>query len=541
MKRHLSTHPHNTSLGDFFSETCDYFKDNMAYDYLGHCLSYDQLHSNAKKIAISLQQHYGLEAGDRVAIMLPNCLQFPIALFGILLAGGTVVNINPQYTSRELSHQLIDSGAKMIIILENVAHVLEECLGQTHIKHIIIAGLGDFLPKHKAVLMDLHLRFVKKMAPQHKLVDTHQFMQLLDTSIDPNWQPHPSHWEDTAFIQYTGGTTGPSKGAELTHKNILYNIHQGLDRINSKLFEDNEETNILLALPMYHIFALTVSLITLSQGAKGILIVNARNTSSLIKAIKKQPVHGLALIQTLMSSLMQHKGFDSISWKDLKQTINGGMKTSKKVAQEWHEKTGCIVDEGYGLSETSPIVCLSNHKNIFTETVGKPVAHTLVRVVKNNGDVANDLEPGEVWVKGPQVMKGYWQRNKETFETITADGWFKTGDVGLLTTSGQLKLVDRIKDIIIVSGFNIYPKEVEEVIEMHPDVVECGVIGEHQDDNEIVCAYVVTSNPNLGKHTLREFCRQNLAAYKVPRKIIYVEALPKSNIGKVLRRKLRVA
>lgn len=540
MRRNFSNHPHNESLGDFFLETCKHFSDKIAYNYLGKDLSYKDLMHHSMKIAVSLQEDYNIQPGDRVAIMMPNCLQFPIALFGILLAGGIVVNVNPQYTPRELQHQLTDSGAKIIFVLDHVAHIVEQCLDQTPIKHIVITGLSDFLPAHKALIVNLHLRYIKKMSPQHKLTDTQNFMGLLSTDIDPKWQPYRSEWEDIAFIQYTGGTTGPSKGAALTHKNILYNVHQGLDRINKKLFSE-DEINILLALPMYHIFALTVSLISLSQGAKGILVVNARNTSTLIKTIKTQPIHGIALIQTLMSSLMQHKNFDSISWDHLKQTINGGMKTNGDTAKRWYAKTGCIVDEGYGLSETSPIVSLSNHKHQFSETVGKPVPHTLVKIMKNDNTQVAHHESGEVWVKGPQVMKGYWQRNKETFDAITADGWFKTGDVGIFTSKGELKLIDRIKDIIIVSGFNIYPREVEEVIEMHPDVIECGVIGEKKENNEIVCAYVVSSDPKITKHAIKEFCRKNLAAYKVPKKVIFVYELPKSNIGKVLRRKLRVA
>ena len=541
MKAHFYDHPSHLNLNDFFFDICHRFHDETALEHAGKKMTYAELEQKSTYLSCYLSSSLGIKPGDRVAIMLPNCLQYHICIFAILLSGGIVVNINPQYTTRELQHQLTDSGAKTIIILENIAHTLEQCISQTSVNHVILSSLGDCLPTHVAVFLDLHLRFVKNAAPRHNLKSTLPLSKLmLNCNLD-GWKPHNSDFHDVALLQYTGGTTGPSKGAMLTHKNILYNICQGLHSVKEDLFRQNEQTTVLHALPLYHIFSLTVSLIAMSQGARGILITNPKNTDTLIDVFRSHDIHGVALIHTLMASLMENKKFHKISWKNLRQTINGGMKTSKDVAEQWFEKTGCVVDEGYGLSETSPIVGLSAHKDQFGETVGKPVLHTLVKIVSADGQDASFQKHGEVWIKGPQVMTGYWNNPEATHEAVTADGWFKTGDIGTITASGELRLIDRIKDIIIVSGFNIYPREVEEVIESHPEVRECGVVGEGDLTKEVITAYIVTHSDKVSDRSIIAHCRNNLAAYKIPKKIVFVSSLPKSNIGKVLRRKLRAA
>ncbi len=533
-------HPEYSSINELFLHTCQKFGDKTAYEHADTKLSFYELHNKALSLAASLMQDFGINPGDRIAIMLPNCLQYPISIFASLLCGATIVNINPLLTTRELKNQLIDSGSHTIIILDYAAHTLQECLQETPIKHVIISQIGDCFPKHKALLAHMVMKYVKRMGENHQIKDFTPLPSLLDMP-HPHWKPPNIQWHDRAFLQYTGGTTGTPKAAILTHRNILYNIIQGQHAVAPSLFHPGSETTVLLALPLYHIFALTVSLIGFSQGAKGLLVANPRDTDKLIKIIRSQPIHGVALIQTLMENLLKHKEFTTINWKNLRQTINGGMKTHRKTAQKWYEKTGCIVDEGYGLSETSPIIALSQHQHTFSETVGQPVLHTLVKIMKDDTVPALPQECGEIWVKGPQVMSSYWKKPQETHAAMTPDGWFKTGDIGLLTPHGEICLIDRAKDMVIISGFNVYPQEVEEVIELHPDVLECGVVGEGEYTAEVVAAYIVKKNVSCSEQEILKHCRQNLSAYKVPKKIVFIRELPKSAVGKVLRRQLPAA
>lgn len=532
-------HPIHTSLNHLFHDTCLRFHQRIAYEHAGTTLSFEKLHDAATALATQLI-HLGLRPGMRVGVMLPNCLQHPIAIFGTMLAGGIVVNLNPLLTERELKNQLIDSGCQTIIILDYVAFKLEACLAETQLSHVIISQIGDCFPKHKALLAHMVLKYIKKLGPAHQLKDTHAFADLISHQQEHIKLPNVQD-SNIAFLQYTGGTTGTPKAAILTHRNILYNITQGTHAVKPELFTEKSQSTILLALPLYHIFALTVSIISFSHGAKGLLVTNPKDTKKLLTIIRSQPIHGMALIQTLMNQLLIHEDFDKVDWSHLRQTINGGMKTHQMTARLWHQRTGCLVDEGYGLSETSPIIAISSHQHSFSETVGSPVLHTLVKVMKDPNTPAMKQEAGEIWVKGPQVMAGYWHQPEETHHAMTPDGWFKTGDIGLINPQGEIKLIDREKDMIIVSGFNVYPQEVEEVINSHPQVTECGVRSHGSKTAEIVAAYIVPGSTELTIAEILKHCRENLTAYKVPKKIIFVSTLPKSAVGKVLRRHLPAA
>ncbi|MBM4211127.1 MAG: AMP-binding protein [Gammaproteobacteria bacterium] len=509
-----------------------------AFTSMGQSLTYTELLHLSQSFGGFLQSKLKLKPQEKIAIMLPNCLQHPIAVYGSLMARLCIVNVNPLYTPDELHHQLEDSQATTIIVLENMAHVVEKAKKGTKIKHIIVTRIGDMHGHIKGALLNFAVKYLKKMVPPHQLKFIafksifNKKHALIKNDILPT---------DLAFLQYTGGTTGRSKGAMLTHSNICANIHQAQAIVPEKLYQAN--TTILTALPLYHIFALMVSFITLSYGGKNLLIINAKDINSLITAFKSEPIHGLPVVNTLMVHLLHHPKFNGINFQHLRATISGGMSTQTAIAKQWQKVTGCVVNEGYGLSETSPIIALSNNHNSFSGNVGQAAPLTEIRIADPNDHALDPDCPGEIQVRGPQVMQGYWNVSTESKEhPFTKDGWFKTGDIGSLSATGHLTILDRLKDMIIVSGFNVYPNEVENVLVQHPKITECGVVAvKDENGDEIVKAFIVNPDHDLSAEDVRKYCYQYLTHYKVPKIIEFIDELPKSAVGKVLRRKLKTA
>ncbi|HJN37739.1 MAG TPA: AMP-binding protein [Gammaproteobacteria bacterium] len=525
-----------SNLVEFIHQGVKNKPHNIAYENLGTTLTYDEFYHKARHIGAYFSK-IGVKPGDRVAIMLPNVLQQPIVTLAALMQGATIVNVNPLYTPRELTHQINDSGAQHIIILENMALTLEKSLPNIALKNIIVSQIGDCFPQPKRLLINAVIKYIKRMVPPYQLPKVLWLKDSFETPIG-QWQEHNSKVEDIAFLQYTGGTTGVSKGAMLTHGNLLANIHQAETVMPKDLYK--EPSTILTALPLYHIFALTVSLITLGNGGCNLLVTNPRDIPKLIDLLKKRPVQGIPILNTLMNALLQHPEFKNIDFSSLRATISGGMATLTSTAKKWHQVTGCVVQQGYGLSETSPVVALTKHTKEFAPNVGKPVPNTDIIIVDESGEKVEEGAIGELCVKGPQVMQGYWNREDETKKSFTKDGYFKTGDIAKILKNGSIKLIDRKKDIIIVSGFNVYPSEIEDILSLHEEIVEAGVIGvKDKDGNEHIKAFIVPTQPKLDLDSIDEHCHNYLTGYKVPKDIEMVNALPKTNIGKVLRRVLR--
>lgn len=512
------------------------YPHRIAYSSMGQSLTYIDLYHQASYFSAFLQSHLHLAPQEKMAIMLPNCLQQPIAMHGGLMARLCVVNINPLYTPDELHHQLKDSQATVIVVLENMAHIVEKSLKDTHIKHVIITQIGDMHGLIKGALLNFTVKYIKKLVPNHHLTHIPFKSALKQTNKQSASAILPS---DLAFLQYTGGTTGLSKGAMLTHRNICANISQAIEIVPENLYQD--QTTILTALPLYHIFALMVSLITLTHGGKNLLIINAKDINSLIKALKSEPIHGFPVVNTLMVHLLQHPQFSGIDFSQLRATIAGGMSTQTAIAKQWQVTTGCVVNEGYGLSETSPIIALSHNHSVYSGNVGHVAPLTSIRIADHNGASVHPDCPGEIQVKGPQVMQGYWNIDHDSDEhPFTEDGWFKTGDIGSLSATGHLTILDRLKDMIIIGGFNVYPNEVENVLTQHPDILECGVVGAKDDqDQEVIQAFIVRTKHQLTEDQIKAFCYEHLAHYKVPKLYEFIDELPKTSVGKVFRRKLK--
>lgn len=529
-----------TSINEVFSESAAKFANKPAFHNLGKTLSYEETNRLATDFAAYLQNVLKLPRGERVAIMMPNLLQYPIALFGILKAGLIVVNTNPLYTPRELEHQLKDSGATTIIVLENFANTLELVLPRTHIKNVIIANVGEMFGLLKGSLMNFVLRKVKKMVPEYRIANTISFQTALKQGAATAFTPVDVKLDDTAFLQYTGGTTGVAKGAILTHGNICANMMQAREWIKS-LLREGEET-VVAALPFYHVFALTVNLMIFSSiGSKIMLVTNPRDMKAFIGEMKKTPPSIFVGVNTLFNGLINRPEFAEIDFSRLKLTVGGGMATQRAVAEKWKAITGTPIVEAYGLTEASPGVCC-NPFNIpaYTGSIGLPVSSTEVQLRNGNGQEVGIGEAGELWVRGPQVMKGYWNRPEETAKAIDADGWLETGDIAVIDEKGWLKLVDRKKDLIVVSGFNVYPNEIEEVAALHDKVLEAACIGvKSEKTGEALKLFVVRKDPSLTADELIAFFRTELTGYKVPRDIEFRDELPKSNVGKILRRELR--
>ncbi|WP_455020172.1 AMP-binding protein [Neisseria sicca] len=529
-----------SSISDVFRQSVEKFAHQPAFQNMGKTLTYAEVGKLAENFASYLQNVLKLPRGERVAIMLPNLLQYPIALFGILQAGLVAVNINPLYTPRELEHQLKDSGATTIIVLENFANTLELVLPRTQIKHVIVASVGEMFGFFKGTLMNFVLRKIKKMVPEYRISGAIPFQTTLKEGAAHTFRPVTLTREDTALLQYTGGTTGVAKGAVLSHGNICANMLQAKEWIKNQLREGKE--TVIAALPLYHIFALTVNLMIFTNaGSKIILITNPRDMKGFIGELKKERISVFIGVNTLFNGMVNQPDFATVDFSNLRLTLGGGMATQKAVAEKWKKITGTPIVEAYGLTEASPGVCC-NPLNIETYSggIGLPVPSTEVELRDANGKEVGIGQPGELWVRGPQVMKGYWNRPEETAKTIDARGFLETGDIAVMDEKGWLKLVDRKKDLIVVSGFNVYPNEIEEVVSHNDKVMEVACIGvPNEKTGEALKVFVVKKDPSLTKEELIEFCRTELTAYKVPKDIEFRDELPKSNVGKILRRELR--
>ena len=528
------------SIPDVFRQSVEKFANQPAFQNMGKTLTYAEVGKLAQDFASYLQNVLKLPRGERVAIMLPNLLQYPIALFGILQAGLVAVNTNPLYTPRELEHQLKDSGATTIIVLENFANTLKLVLPRTQIKHVIVASVGEMFGFFKGTLMNFVLRKVKKMVPEYRISDTIPFQTALKEGAAHTFRPVSLTREDTALLQYTGGTTGVAKGAILSHGNICANMQQAAEWI-VKLLRPGKET-VIAALPLYHIFALTVNLMIFTQaGSKIILITNPRDMKSFIGDMKKERVSVFVGVNTLFNGMVNQPDFATVDFSSLKLTLGGGMATQKAVAEKWKNITGTPIVEAYGLTEASPGVC-ANPLNIpaYTGGIGLPIPSTEIELRDADGNEVAQGEPGEMWIRGPQVMKGYWNRPEETAKVLDSRGFLATGDIAVMDEKGWFKLVDRKKDLIVVSGFNVYPNEVEDVAASHPKVLEAACIGvSSPKTGEALKLFIVKKDESLTAEELIAFCRTELTAYKVPKDIEFRDELPKSNVGKILRRELR--
>lgn len=528
------------SLGDMFQHSANKFRERPAYSNLGRTLSYDDVDKMTRDFAAYLTQVAGLKKGDRIAIMMPNILQYPIVLFAALRAGLVVVNTNPLYTDRELEHQLNDSGAIAIVILENFAETLASVLDKTPIKTIVTTQVGDLAGFPKSLLVNFVVKHVKKMVPAFSLPSsTVKFNDVLKAGKDKSFSDAEIEHEDIAFLQYTGGTTGVAKGAALTHRNMIANLLQVKAWVSNELTEDHEV--FITALPLYHIFSLTANAFSLTIGAKSVLITNPRDMPGFVKELNAGRFTFMPGVNTLFNGLLNTPGFDQIDFSNLRLVLGGGMAVQESVANEWKKVTGHAIIEAYGLTETSPGVCVNPATNTgFSGNIGLPISSTEVCVKDEEGKELGFGDPGELCIKGPQVMQGYWNRPGETANVMDDDGWLHTGDVAIIDEGGFVKLVDRLKDLIIVSGFNVYPNEIENVVASHPKVLEVGAIGiPHKKSGETVKLYVVKKDTTLTKEELVNFCRQQMTGYKCPKEIEFVDDLPKSNVGKVLRKDLR--
>ncbi|OHR73334.1 AMP-binding protein [Neisseria sp. HMSC70E02] len=529
-----------SSISDVFRQSVEKFAHQPAFQNMGKTLTYAEVGKLAENFASYLQNVLKLQRGERVAIMLPNLLQYPIALFGILQAGLVAVNTNPLYTPRELEHQLKDNGATTIIVLENFANTLELVLPRTQIKHVIVASVGEMFGFFKGTLMNFVLRKIKKMVPEYRISGAIPFQTTLKEGAAHTFRPVTLTREDTALLQYTGGTTGVAKGAILSHGNICANMLQAKEWIKNQLREGKE--TVIAALPLYHIFALTVNLMIFTNaGSKIILITNPRDMKGFIGELKKERISVFIGVNTLFNGMVNQPDFATVDFSNLRLTLGGGMATQKAVAEKWKKITGTPIVEAYGLTEASPGVCC-NPLNIeaYSGGIGLPVPSTEVELRDADGKEVPVGQPGELWVRGPQVMKGYWNRPEETAKTIDARGFLETGDIAVMDEKGWLKLVDRKKDLIVVSGFNVYPNEIEEVVSHNDKVMEVACIGvPNEKTGEALKVFVVKKDPSLTKEELIEFCRTELTAYKVPKDIEFRDELPKSNVGKILRRELR--
>jgi long-chain acyl-CoA synthetase len=527
------------TLNDIFRKAVADYPNRPAVESFGKRRTYAALGREADAVASWLQGQ-GLKKGDRVAIMLPNVMAFPAILFGVLLAGGTVVNVNPLYTPRELTYQLKDSGARFLFVLENFAATVEESLPDLTLDRVVLVTPGDLLGL-KGAIVNLVSRHVKKAVKPFNLPQAVAFKAVMAEGAKRNAQAVTVSRDDIAFLQYTGGTTGIAKGATLLHRNVVANVLQ-CEAWMLPFFGDREDHVMVTALPLYHIFALTVCAMLMTRiGGCQLLIANPRDIPGFVKTLQKSRITLMSGLNTLYNALANAPGIEKVDFSQMVFAVSGGMATQEAVARKWKGVTGQPIVEGYGLSETSPVVC-ANRLDIeeFTGTIGYPLPSTDVSVRSSEGTILPPGERGELCVKGPQVMAGYWQRPDETAKVMTADGWFRTGDVAVILPDGQVKIVDRMKDMVLVSGFNVYPNEVEDVIVKHPGVMEAAVIGlPDEHSGEAVVAYVVRRDQALTVEELRQFCRENLTGYKVPRRIEFRETLPKTNVGKVLRRALK--
>ncbi len=532
-----------TSLVALMEESFAKYAGRVAYSFMGKDVTFGQTDTLSKAFAAYLQS-LGLSKGDRIAIMLPNCPQYPVAVAAILRAGYVVVNVNPLYTPRELEYQLKDSGAKAIVIVENFASTLEECISNTPVKHVVLCAMGDQLGLLKGTLVNGVVRHLKKLVPAFSLPAAVRFNDAVAQGRRAKLAQPKLSPDDVAVLQYTGGTTGVSKGAVLLHRNVIANLLQS-EAWNAPAMASlpaSTQAVYVCALPLYHIFAFTVNMmLCMRTGAKNILIPNPRDLPAVLKELSKHQVHIFPAVNTLFKGLANHVDFKQVDWSHLKVSLGGGMAVQAAVAQLWLEKTGCPICEGYGLSETSPSAsCNPTTSRHFTGTIGVPIPSTWFKLLDDEGREVLPGEPGEIAIKGPQVMAGYWQRPDETAKVMTADGYFKSGDIGVVDEHGYFKIIDRKKDMILVSGFNVYPNEIEDVVSQLAGVLECACVGMPDDKtSEAVKLVIVKRHPELTEAQVRDYCKANLAGYKLPKVIEFRSDLPKTPVGKILRRELR--
>ncbi len=530
------------SIGDMMVKSCETFGPRAAFTCMGKTVTFRELEELSRHFGAFLQAR-GLKKGARVALMMPNVLQYPVALMGVLRAGYTVVNVNPLYTPRELEHQLKDAGAEAIVILENFATTLQTVLPNTPVKHVVVAAMGDMLGL-KGLIVNLVVRRVKKLVPAWSLPGHVKFNDAMKEGRAKTLAKVDVNLDDVAFLQYTGGTTGVSKGAMLLHRNVLANVAQNALWVESAFVKKPRpaELTYVCALPLYHIYALTVNaLMGMQQGAQNILIPNPRDIPGFVKELAKYPVNVFPGLNTLFNALLNNEDFQKLDFKPLLLTFGGGMAVQRAVADRWQKLTGIIISEGYGLSETSPVATANRFDaDAFTGTIGLPIPSTDIVIRDEDGKDLPLGEVGEICIRGPQVMAGYWNRPDETAKVMTADGFFKSGDMGFMNDEGFVKIVDRKKDMILVSGFNVYPNEIEDVIAMHPGVLEVAAIGvPDEKSGEVPKVFVVKKDPNLTEKEIIDFCKDKLTAYKRPKHVEFRTDLPKTNVGKILRRELR--
>ncbi|WKS79994.1 long-chain-fatty-acid--CoA ligase FadD [Edwardsiella tarda] len=530
---------HYASLVEMFEHAVARYADQPAFINMGQVMTFRKLEERSRAFAAYLQNGLGLQKGDRVALMMPNLLQYPIALFGILRAGMVAVNVNPLYTPRELEHQLNDSGASAIVIVSNFAHTLEKVVYSTQVRHVILTRMGDQLPAAKGTLVNFVVKYIKRLVPKYNLPDAISFRRVLQRGRRMQYVKPDIVNDDLAFLQYTGGTTGVAKGAMLTHRNMQANLEQAKAAYGPLLKRGQEM--VVTALPLYHVFALTVNcLLFIEMGGRNLLITNPRDIPGMVRELSRYPFTALTGVNTLFNALLHNEDFRELDFSSLRLSVGGGMPVQKAVAERWEKLTGHHLLEGYGLTECSPLVAGNPYDlKRYSGSIGLPVPSTQVRLVDDDGREVALGEAGELQVRGPQVMRGYWQRPEATDE-IMREGWLATGDVCTMDELGFLRIVDRKKDMILVSGFNVYPNEIEEVVAMHAKVLECAAIGvPSESSGEMVKVCVVKRDPSLTRDELVSHCRRHLTGYKVPKQIVFYNELPKSNVGKILRRVLR--
>ncbi len=534
------------SIAGLLEESMRRHASRRAFAFLGKTMSYAEVDSNSQALGAWLQST-GLKPGSRIALMMPNCFQYAVALAAVLRAGYVVVNVNPLYTARELEHQMKDSGAEAIILLENFAATLEQVLPRTQLRHVLLTAMGDLLPFPKRPIVNLVVRYIKKMVPAFSLPSAVRFNDALAKGRSLTLKPSQAGPEDPAFLQYTGGTTGVAKGATLTHRNVIANTLQSEAWVqpamqNPAKGPPPEQPVFACALPLYHIFALTCCyLLGMRTGGMNVLIPNPRDLPAVVSALKPWKINLFPAVNTLYNALAEFPGFRELDFSGLRVSNGGGMAVQAAVAKKWLALTACPICEGYGLSETSPsVTCNPTDTDAYSGTIGLPLPSTEVAILDDDARPVALGERGEIAIRGPQVMAGYWSRPDETAKVMTADGYFRSGDVGVMDERGFVTIVDRKKDMILVSGFNVYPNEVEDVVASHPGVLECAAIGvPDEHSGESVKLFVVRRDPSLTEEALKAYCKENLTGYKRPRSIVFCDELPKTNVGKILRRELR--
>lgn len=529
------------NIADLFLKSVQHYSDLPCIENMGKILTYAECDRLTKQMASFYVNDLGLKKGDRIAMMMPNCLQYPIALYAAFRAGLIVVNVNPLYTVREFAHQMNDSGAKAIVVLANMAHTVEAGLPKCpELKHVIVTELGDLFDAPKKQIVNFLVKYVINRYPGYKLPEATKYLDALKAGDEKSFKDVETSLDDIAFLQYTGGTTGVAKGAMLTHRNMLSNLEQAESWVAANL--ERRQEIVITALPLYHIFSLTANcLVFMKMGAKNVLITNPRDIKGFIKELSKHKFTAITGVNTLFNALMNNPNFEKLDFSSMKLSMGGGMAVQHAVAERWKKITGRPLIEAYGLTETSPAAMINPFDSEeYTGAIGLPIPSTEVKVIGENGEELDISEVGELCIRGPQVMKGYWNMPEETAQVLDSDGWLKTGDMAKIDGKGFVYIVDRKKDMILVSGFNVYPNEIEDAVMEMPGILEAAAVGEaNENSGQLVKLFVVKKDPSITEKQIIDFCRKGLTAYKVPKKVVFVKELPKTNVGKILRRELR--